>query len=122
MAIATPLPGADRASAAPPGLSDPSQYSLAKILAVWAAAALPMAFLAWVAAPWLADRLDGPGPLTQALLLCLTAGLIWQFVLVLALVARSRGRCAGRACAPPCGCRPRAALARGGAEVASGCC
>jgi membrane protease YdiL (CAAX protease family) len=90
MAIATPLPTGGRPTAAPPGRSDPPQYSLAKIVAVWAAAALPMAFLAWVAAPWLADRLDGPGPLTQALLLCLTAGLIWQFVLVVVLVAREQ--------------------------------
>jgi hypothetical protein len=26
----------------------------------WAAAALPIATLAWVVAPWLADRLEGP--------------------------------------------------------------
>jgi hypothetical protein len=30
-----------------------SQYSLAQILAVWAAAAIPMAVLAWVVAPLL---------------------------------------------------------------------
>jgi uncharacterized protein len=90
MAIATQIPTADRAPAAPPGFSDPPQYTLAKIAGVWAAAALPMAFLAWIAAPWLADRLDGPAPLAQALLLCLTAGLIWQFVLVVVLVGREQ--------------------------------
>jgi len=67
------------------------QYSLAKILGIWAVAALPMAALAWVVAPWLAYRLDGPLALTRALLVLLTVGLIWQFVLVLVLVHRERG-------------------------------
>ena len=67
------------------------QYSLAKILSIWAAAALPMAVLAWVVAPWLADRLDGPVALPRALLVLLTVGLIWQFVLVLVLVYQERG-------------------------------
>jgi membrane protease YdiL (CAAX protease family) len=64
------------------------QYSLVRILAVWAAAALPMGVLAWIVAPALADRLNGAGdvPLFKALFLLLTAGLIWQFVLVVALV------------------------------------
>jgi hypothetical protein len=34
------------------------QYSLARILLIWAAAAVPMAVLAWVAAPAVGDRLD----------------------------------------------------------------
>jgi membrane protease YdiL (CAAX protease family) len=67
------------------------QYSLAQILAVWAAAAVPMGLLAWVVAPWLRDQLGGDEPLAQALLICLTAGLIWQFVLVLILVRRELG-------------------------------
>jgi len=64
------------------------QYRLPVILAVWAAAALPMAALAWLVAPALADRLSGTGnlPLAKALLLCLAIGLIWQFVLVVILV------------------------------------
>ncbi|MGE5745699.1 MAG: hypothetical protein ACM33U_00380, partial [Solirubrobacterales bacterium] len=61
------------------------QYSLAQILGVWAAAAVPMGLLSWVVAPWLRDRLSGDEPLGQALLICLTVGLIWQFVLVLIL-------------------------------------
>jgi lipoate synthase len=36
------------------------QYSLRQILAVWAAAALPMGVLAWVGAPLLRDQLCGP--------------------------------------------------------------
>jgi membrane protease YdiL (CAAX protease family) len=67
------------------------QYSLAMILGVWAAAALPMAALAWVVAPLVADRLEGPLALPRALLVLLTLGLIWQFVLVVVLVHRERG-------------------------------
>ena len=67
------------------------QYSLARILGTWAAAALPMGFLAWVVAPWLADALDGPTAWSRAIILTLTAGLAWQFVLVLALVRREQG-------------------------------
>src|SRR3712207_564834 len=76
---------------APPRERQSEQYSLAKIVGIWAAAALPMAALAWVVAPWLAGRLDGPVALARALLVSLTAGLIWQFVLVLLLVHRERG-------------------------------
>ena len=35
------------------------QYLLAQILAVWAAAAVPMGVLAWIVAPWLKDQLGG---------------------------------------------------------------
>jgi hypothetical protein len=52
----------------PPSESLSQQYSLAKILGIWAAAALPMAALAWVA-----GRLDGPLALPRALLGLLTA-------------------------------------------------
>jgi membrane protease YdiL (CAAX protease family) len=67
------------------------QYSLAQILAVWAAAAVPIGALAWIVAPWLRDQLGGDDPFAEALLLCITAGLIWQFVLVLILVKRELG-------------------------------
>src|SRR4051794_29763853 len=91
MAITAPRPVEPAPSPAPLDASSPPQYSLGKIGAVWAAAALPMAFLAWVFAPWLADRLDGPSQLPKALLLSLAGGLIWQFVLVVGLVAREQG-------------------------------
>ena len=86
---ATPLPGqldreADRYQAV-------RQYSLARILGVWAAAAVPMGVLAWIVAPWLRDQLGGKEPLGEALLICLTAGLIWQFALVLILVRQELG-------------------------------
>jgi membrane protease YdiL (CAAX protease family) len=66
------------------------QLRLPQILAVWAAAAVPMGLLAWVVAPALADRLSGGTALTRALLITLTGGLIWQFVLVLILVGREQ--------------------------------
>jgi uncharacterized protein len=67
------------------------QLRLGGIAAVWAAAALPMALLAWVVAPLLADHLSGPGALSRALIITLTVGLVWQFVLVMGLVAREQG-------------------------------
>src|SRR3954469_5761722 len=70
--------------------AQPRQYSLPAILATWAAAALPMAALAWLVAPLLARNLDGPQPLVRSLILTLTAGLVWQFVLVLILVYREQ--------------------------------
>src|SRR3954454_22367969 len=67
------------------------QYRPGRVLATWAAAALPMAALAWLVAPRLAHHLDGPSPLGKSLILCLGAGLAWQLVLVLVLVAREQG-------------------------------
>src|SRR3954449_1115649 len=67
------------------------QYSLAQILGVWAAAAVPMGVLAWIVAPLLSHQLGGDQPLAQALLICITAGLIWQFVLTVILVRRELG-------------------------------
>jgi len=69
-----------------------TQYPLGMILAVWAAAAIPMGVLAWLIAPLLADRLTGPGnvPMAKAIFICLTIGLIWQFVLVVILVRREQ--------------------------------
>ncbi len=69
------------------------QYSLVQILGVWAAAALPMGVLAWVVAPALEDNFSGAGnvPMVKALLLLLTAGMVWQFVLVALLVWHEQG-------------------------------
>lgn len=71
------------------------QYSLSRILSIWAAATIPMAVLAWVIAPVIGDRLDlGVGQenreaFTRAGLL--TLGLIWQFVLAMIVVKREEG-------------------------------
>lgn len=69
-----------------------SQLSRPGIAGVWASAALPMAALSWLAAPWLATRLVGTGhvPMVKALFVCLTVGLVWQFVLVVILVRWER--------------------------------
>lgn len=67
------------------------QYSLAQILAVWAAAAGPMGILAWICAPWLSHHLGGRDPFIEALLICFNAGLIWMLVLTLILVRREQG-------------------------------
>jgi uncharacterized protein len=68
------------------------QYSVGQILGVWAAAALPMGVLAWVVAPALEDNFSGSGrvPMVKVLLLLLTAGMAWQFVLVAFLVWREQ--------------------------------
>jgi membrane protease YdiL (CAAX protease family) len=68
------------------------QYSLGKILGVWALAALPMAVLSWIVFPALSPDFGsdafGAG-LTRILLL--TLGLIWLFVLSLIIVRREEG-------------------------------
>jgi membrane protease YdiL (CAAX protease family) len=83
---------APRRAAEAPAVVIP-QYRIRGILAVWAAAALPMAALAWLVAPALADHLSGSGhvPLAKALIACLTLGLVWQFALVAILVGREQG-------------------------------
>jgi uncharacterized protein len=65
------------------------QYSLGKLLAIWAAAALPMGVLGWFVAPALMRGAAQPGYVRLAVM---TAGLVWQFVLVLYLVYREAGR------------------------------
>ncbi len=64
------------------------QYSLRKILLVWAAAALPMGLLGWVVAPALAHNPQSPGFERQAVL---TIGLVWQFLLVMLLLYQEAG-------------------------------
>ena len=99
--VSVPTTGASEMTATPrttlgPSLSemDPKplpQYSLGKILAVWAGAALPMAAMAWLVAPVVAGAFADPTAWPKALALSLTAGLIWQFVLVLLLVHGEQG-------------------------------
>jgi membrane protease YdiL (CAAX protease family) len=62
--------------------TDIPQYSKARVLGVWAAAALPMGALAWIVVPIITST--GVN-LIPALIGCLTVGLVWQFVLVLLL-------------------------------------
>lgn len=67
------------------------QYSARRVLGTWAAAALPMAVLAWVVAPVLAHAFEGPSAWPRAILLCLTAGMVWQFMFVVLSVRREQG-------------------------------
>jgi membrane protease YdiL (CAAX protease family) len=68
------------------------QLGIGAILKIWAAAALPMAALAWILAPLLADRFSGAGhvPMAKALIVSLAIGMVWQFVLVAILVRREQ--------------------------------
>jgi uncharacterized protein len=91
--IAAPVPATARGADQPAAPADERvlpQLGLGGIVAVWAAAALPMALLAWVVAPLLADQLSGPGALSRALIITLTVGLVWQCVLVVGLVGREQ--------------------------------
>jgi hypothetical protein len=63
-------------------LTEIPQYSLGKIVWVWAAAAIPMAILGWLVAPALALGSDPVFPR----LAVLTVGLVWQFALVMLLL------------------------------------
>ena len=82
--------GARRAGTSP-DRADVPQLSPQGIAGVWAAAAVPMGLLAWVLAPWLADRLTGPSAFARSMITALTIGLAWQFVLVTILVRREQG-------------------------------
>ena len=75
--------------------AEKGQYSLFKILGIWAAAVVPMSVLGWVIAPIAADHISfGVGAANNdifARAVFLTAGLIWQFVLAMAIVYREEG-------------------------------
>jgi uncharacterized protein len=86
-----PTSRVDRAARPAVGGRAVPQLGFGRIIAVWAAAALPMGLLAFVAAPMLADQLSGPSALVRALIITLTAGLVWQFALVMILVKREQG-------------------------------
>ena len=89
MSVSYPLTTTPSRSDAAVSSIEVPQLEIRQIFAVWAAAALPMAGLAWLVAPALADRFGGTGivPMMKALIVCLDAGLVWQFVLVGILVA-----------------------------------
>lgn len=72
----------------PDAISHIPQYSLSKILLVWAAAAIPMGILGWVVAPALANGSQTPALVRLAVL---TVGLVWQFLLIMILLYREAG-------------------------------
>ena len=68
------------------------QYSLAQILGLWAAAALPMGILGWVVYPALTpDRVANPLKAAVTRVSLMTAGLVWIFVLAMLIVYREEG-------------------------------
>jgi membrane protease YdiL (CAAX protease family) len=73
-------------------VQEENQYSLAKILGIWVAAALPMGILSWLVYPALAPDFEtdplGAGSTRVALM---AVGLIWVFVLALIIVYREEG-------------------------------
>lgn len=68
------------------------QYSLAKILAIWALATAPMGVLGWVLFPLVASD-PGTDPLAFGVtrLVLLTLGLVWLFVFSMIIVYREEG-------------------------------
>lgn len=69
---------------------DDAQYGLAKILCIWAAVTIPMALLAWVAAPLLIPRVQlEPGIVYWLLMIC---GMAWQSIVSIVVLRRERAR------------------------------
>jgi membrane protease YdiL (CAAX protease family) len=68
------------------------QYSLGKILGIWALAAVPLGVLSWIAFPLLAPDF-GADPLGFGVtrMVLLTLGLIWLFVLSMIIVHKEEG-------------------------------
>ena len=68
------------------------QYSLAKILGIWALAAIPMGILSWVVFPAVSPDF-GSDPLGAGVtrIVLLLIGLIWLFVLSMIIVRREEG-------------------------------
>ena len=68
------------------------QYSLAKILGIWALAAIPMGILSWILFPALSPDFDSD-PLGAGVtrIVLLTIGLIWLFVLSMIIVRQEEG-------------------------------
>lgn len=65
------------------------QYSLAKILAIWAVASLPMGLLAWVVGPTVASHLPLHTGITHWL--PMISGMMWQSVVALVVLRRELG-------------------------------
>jgi membrane protease YdiL (CAAX protease family) len=77
----------NRHSASQKAAGTKDQYSLAKILGIWAAATLPMAILSWIVFPLMAPNFESD-PLGSGVtrVVLLTLGLIWLFVLSMIIV------------------------------------
>jgi hypothetical protein len=65
------------------------QYGLARILGIWAVAAVPMGILGWIVAPALApDIAEDPVGAAVTRVGVLTVGMMWQFVLSMVVARR----------------------------------
>ena len=79
-------------NASPKVVGTEEQYSLAKILGLWAATALPLGFMGWVVFPALApDWGVDPMGVGFVRMATITVALIWDFVLALMIVYREEG-------------------------------
>jgi hypothetical protein len=80
------------AQSVPGGVGRREQYSLAKILGIWALAAAPMGILSWIVFPLVAPDF-GSDPLGSGVtrIVLLTLGLVWLFVLSMIIVRREEG-------------------------------
>jgi uncharacterized protein len=68
------------------------QYSLGRILAIWALAAAPMGILSWIVFPLLAPDFESdPLEFGVTRVVLLTLGLVWLFVLSMIIVRREEG-------------------------------
>ena len=68
------------------------QYSLARILGIWALAAIPMGILSWIVFPALSpDFNSDPLGAGATRVVLLTLGLIWLFVLSMIIVRQEEG-------------------------------
>ncbi|HEY3473851.1 MAG TPA: CPBP family intramembrane glutamic endopeptidase [Anaerolineales bacterium] len=68
------------------------QYSLGRILGIWALAAVPMGILGWIVFPALApDSESDPLGAGVIRIVLLTVGLIWMFVLSLIIIRQEEG-------------------------------
>ena len=68
------------------------QYSLGRILGIWALAAIPMGVLSWIIFPALSpNSTSDPLGVGVTRIVLLTIGLIWQFVLCLIIVRQEEG-------------------------------
>ena len=68
------------------------QYSLARILGIWALAVIPMGILSWIVFPALSpDSSTDPLGAGVTRIALLTVGLIWLFVLSMVIVRREEG-------------------------------
>ena len=68
------------------------QYSLAKILGIWALAAAPMGILGWIVSPLVApDFQSYPLEFGVTRIVLIALGLVWLFVLSMIIVRREEG-------------------------------